>query len=293
MAVQEFSINELKNLKLPNSQGNKATNGQVTLIAGSQLFHGPALFALTILSALTDMVYFASPEPRFSDVANKLKQHIHNFIWVPLNEVDGYIAKSQATLIGPGLMRYRTENHQLNHISDSIADESRRLTTELLTRHPNHQWVIDAGSLQVLNINQIPPNSIITPNSKEFFMLFHRDLPTNQEEKVNLLSKLSQQFQIHIVAKNTHTLVASPDEKITNISTEHVGLTKGGGGDCLAALITGLTCQNDPHLSAASADFFLKQTSLRLSKIKGPLFTTDELANHVSLTIWDYLSSIK
>ncbi len=50
--------------------------------------------------------------------------------------------------------------------------KTKKITETLLKKFPNKQWVIDAGSLQVMETKFIPPNAILTPNEKEFEMLF-------------------------------------------------------------------------------------------------------------------------
>ena len=100
---------DLNKLYKPSVNSSKGENGQVTIIGGSKLFHGAPLFALTTASRIVDMVFFASPEPSIGEVANKIKSKLFSFIWIPWEETEEYIKKSDAVLIGPGFMRFDSE----------------------------------------------------------------------------------------------------------------------------------------------------------------------------------------
>jgi NAD(P)H-hydrate repair Nnr-like enzyme with NAD(P)H-hydrate dehydratase domain len=83
---------------------------------------------------------------------------------VPWEEIESYVEKSDAVLIGPGLMRYG---------KDHEGEETREITRDLLTKFSDKKWVIDGGSLQVMDPKWIPKDSILTPNQKEYKMLFN------------------------------------------------------------------------------------------------------------------------
>ena len=105
--MEKFNPQVLNKLFKPAQNSTKTDNGQVTIIGGSSLFHGAPILALKTASRIVDMVYFASPEPSIGEVASRLKSRLSSFIWIPWKEVGGYIAKSDAVLIGPGMVRFR------------------------------------------------------------------------------------------------------------------------------------------------------------------------------------------
>jgi len=107
--MEEFNKEEIKKLFKPAANSTKEDNGKVTIIGGSSLFHGAPILALKTASRVVDMVFFSSPEPSVGKVAEKIKSQLGSFIWVPFGEVGEYIQKSDAVLIGPGLMRYHKE----------------------------------------------------------------------------------------------------------------------------------------------------------------------------------------
>ena len=171
--LKVFNKSELKKLFVP-SENRK--NGQVTIIGGSSLFHGAPILSLKVASRICDMVFFASPEPSVGRVAEQIKSKLFSFIWVPWDDVDAYIKKSDAVLIGPGFMRFGSEKtprekRDYNHHEEG--KKSREITKKLLKKFPEKRWVIDAGSLQVIDPELLPKGCVITPNEKEFEILFN------------------------------------------------------------------------------------------------------------------------
>jgi NAD(P)H-hydrate epimerase len=272
--MEEFKIQELARLYRPATNSSKEDNGQVTIIGGSGLFHGAPILALKTASRVVDMVFFSSPEPSLGKVAPHLKSQLSAFIWVPFNQVEEYIKKSGAVLIGPGLMRYRQEKHnsvcQKNRICDPLGEETKKLSEDLLQKFPYKQWVIDGGSLQVMEAKYIPKNAILTPNKKEYALLFGSNKPQQMAKKYNCI----------VVLKSVETIVCSPN-KCVLIKGGNAGLTKGGTGDVLAGLTVGLAAKNPPFLGACAASFIVKKAADLLYNKVGFAYNADDLAEKI------------
>src|SRR3989344_1691356 len=174
--MREFDIEDLKKLYRPAKDSYGEDNGEVTIIRGSKLFYGAPILSLKVSSRIVDMVFFASPEPSVGRIAEQIKSQLMSFIWVPWGDVDAYIQKSDAVLVGPGFMRFKSESQITNHQSlsgyDGAARVTRDITKRLLLKFSNKKWVIDAGSLQTMDEDWIPKGAILTPNAKEFNLLF-------------------------------------------------------------------------------------------------------------------------
>lgn len=286
--MRNFDPKEIKKLYKPDNSSSKEDNGQITIIGGSSLFHSAPILALKIASRIVDMVFFSSPEKEIEKVASYIKAQLSSFIWVPWKEIEEYIQKSDAILIGPGFMRYRSEK-QRKECQESgncgiEARKTQKITQQLLKKFAYKKWVIDAGSLQTIEIKDIPEGAIITPNKKEFKLLFKNeakrfDLMENKG-KARLLKHLSEKYKIYIVLKGVETLVASPKEVIV-VKGGNAGLTKGGTGDVLAGLTTAILAKNDPLISATSASFIVKNTADNLYKKVGFAYNADDLADSV------------
>ncbi len=270
MAIESsFDPSEIKRLFRPEGTSQ---NGQITIIGGSTLFHGAPLFSLTTASRINDMVFFSSPEPSMGDIAKELKSKLFSFIWVPWDEVGDYIEKSDAVLIGPGFMRYRTEKNEKESPDgeDEASNLTKEITRNLLAKYPDKKWVIDAGSLQVLEPNWIPKNSILTPNAKEYQRLFGDMDPETASKK----------YECTILLKGVTDRVYSKGS-IYSITGGNAGLSKGGTGDTLAGLVTALYAKNEALLSASAASFVIKKTAEVLSEKVGTVFNSDDLSNVV------------
>jgi hydroxyethylthiazole kinase-like uncharacterized protein yjeF len=272
--MEEFNPEDLKKLYKPLAESSGEDNGQVTIIGGSSLFHGAPLLSLKTASRIVDMVFFASSEPSVGRVAEQIKSSLSSFIWVPWEEVGDYIKKSDAVLIGPGFMRYHKKNpnskFQITNELDKTGLETRRITEELLKKFPNKKWVIDAGSLQVMEANWIPERAVLTPNQKEFELLFGNISPHEAATKYNCV----------VIAKGPKAIVSSPKREV-QITNGNAGLTKGGTGDVLAGLAVALLAKNEPFLAACAASYLVKAAADELFKTVGLYYNSDDLADKV------------
>ena len=269
-----FKEEELQQIYKPKDIG-KGGNGQVTIIGGSSLFHGAPLFALKVASRVVDMVFFTSPEPSVSEVATKMKSQLGCFIWFPFDQVEEYIQKSDAILIGPGLMRY---HHEGRKIYDEDGERTKKITQYLLKKFAEKQWVIDASSLHVMDKKFIPQNAILTPNKKEYLAVFGQQEPKQAAKENHCI----------IVYKNAMAEVYSEQEERL-IKGGNNGLVKGGTGDVLAGLSLALAAKNDPFLSACAASFIVKKAADELYEKVGFAYNADDLAEKIPEVLGRYL----
>jgi NAD(P)H-hydrate epimerase len=141
----------------------------------------------------------------------------------------------------------------------------------VLKKFPNRKWVIDAGSLQVMDADWIPPKAVLTPNKKELKILFGKN---------KNLQSLALKYNCTIVAKGPETTVFSPGQYI-KIQGGNPGLTKGGTGDCLAGLTLALLAKNNPLLASCAASYVLKNAADELYKKVKTFYNADDLADHI------------
>lgn len=282
--TKKFSENELKKLWRPDTKMTKFGGGQVTIIGGSSLFHGAPLLALKTCSRLIDMTYFSTPN-RDKDVADRLKSDLSAFIWVPRVDLDKYVSKSDANLIGPGMMRYSKEGGGKHWWQADEGKFTKELTEGLLRRNFSKKWVIDGGSLQVMNPMLIPKDGVLTPNPKEFQMLFGVSVDINDiKETEAIVSKKAEEFSCVIALKGPTTIISNGTDTIL-VDGGSPGLSKGGTGDLVAGLTVAMLAKNDAMLSAAAANFIVKKAGEELEKKRGIMFNADDVAEMVPL-IW-------
>ncbi len=256
--MKKITKADFEKLYRPPKTSHKGQNGKLTVIGGSRLFHGASLWALKIASRIVDMVYYSSI-PSNNKIAEKLKSQIFDFICVPRKEVKDYIEESDAILMGPGLMR---------------AEETKRITRQLLFAYPGKRWILDAGSLQMMEAEWLKklPKVIVTPHLKEFEKLFG--------VKAKDVGKKAKEYGCVIVLKGATDYVCSP-EKCAYNTTGNEGMTKGGTGDVLAGLIAALACKNDLFLSACAGVYINGLAGDQLYKKVGPFYNASDLCDEV------------
>lgn len=276
--MQVFDESELKKLYIPPPNSHKGQNGKLLLISGSKLFHSSSLWALKVASRIVDMVFYSSVDEN-NQIVMEAKKEFRDGIIVPRSKIENYVAEADCILIGPGLPRKEGQ--------EAGDDDTKTLTESLLKKYPQKKWVVDGGSLQVIDPGIIPQNSIITPHSREFKMLFGVEV---SEENV---VKMAKKYNIIIVTKGPTDIVCGLDNsvrpptlKLRRVEGGNAGMTKGGTGDVLAALIASLYCKNDDAFLAASAGSYLnKKAGESLFKKVGYYFNASDLVDEIPKTI--------
>ena len=259
----KFTEKDLQKLWRPDKDSSGEDNGQVTIIGGSKLFHGAPMLAVKAASRLVDMVFFGSPERDLEKVAK-----LNSFIWIPWEDMEEYVAKSEAILIGPGMMRYRKNLPE--GVFDEAGTETKMLTQYLLGKYKEKRWVIDGGSLQTIDKTFIPKNSILTPNKYEYEILFGG---TKIEEA-------AKKHKCVIISKGPVAIVTD-GETTYEVRGGNAGLTKGGTGDVLAGIIVGLAAKNPPLLAAAVGAYVVKKTAEKLFLDRGYGYNADDVADRL------------
>lgn len=314
--MQKVTALDLKKLYLPPKDSHKGQNGKLMIIGGSKLFHGASLWALEVASRIVDLVHYASTSEN-NKIVQKLKEEFRNGIVIPRKEIESYIEEDDCILIGPGMVRAEGNISQIKHtISDikeieEIEDEgilTYQLTKYLLKKYPQKKWVIDAGSLQMMEkewLKQLNGRVVLTPHQKEFERLFGVKLensflfdnrPVSQKEgfkderlkKLEVVKRVAKEHNCSILLKGTIDIVCSPHQcKI--VEGGNAGMTKGGTGDVLAGLIAALYCKNDAFLSACAASFINKKAGEELFKKVGYYFNASDLADQIPQTMKKFL----
>lgn len=131
--------------------------------------------------------------------------------------------------------------------------------------------VLDADALNNLSAHKdelalIPKHSILTPHVKEFERL--SKIADNDFERNRLQVEFSQINQVYVVLKGAHTCITTPDGHCYFNSTGNPGMAKGGSGDALTGIITGLLAQSYSPLESAMIGVYMHGLAGDLAKIK-------------------------
>jgi NAD(P)H-hydrate epimerase len=112
-----------------------------------------------------------------------------------------------------------------------------------------------AGHLALLSRTKAP--LVLTPHPGEFSRLTGLKTEAVNADRVAVSRKFATEKKVVLVLKGASTVVAAPDGRVFVNPTGNSGLAKGGTGDILTGLITGLMAQGISPLDAACAGVFL------------------------------------
>lgn len=120
--------------------------------------------------------------------------------------------------------------------------------------------IIDADALNIVAANPrlselIPAGSILTPHPGELRRLVGDW--NNDMEKIEKVLALALRLRSVVVVKGAHTMICTPDGRLLFNSTGNPGMAKGGSGDILAGLLTGLLARGYSAEQAAITGVWL------------------------------------
>ncbi len=106
--------------------------------------------------------------------------------------------------------------------------------------------VLDADALNILSLNgswleQIPPNSILTPHPKELERLVGTCNDTY--ERIAKAGELAERLHVHVVLKGAYTAIVTPGRNVAFNPTGNPGMATGGSGDVLTGILLALLAQ--------------------------------------------------
>jgi NAD(P)H-hydrate epimerase len=225
----------------------KGTYGHALLVAGSRGKSGAAVLAVNaalrsgcgLVTALVPqcaetILQTAAPEAMLlqSDAAEIVSGRIRN------------AERFSAIGFGPGL---------------GTAPETAQLLKQWL-QEANCPAVLDADALNILAENKtwlafLPAGTILTPHPGEFDRL--AGAHTSGHERFLSQIEFSRRFNCYVVLKGAYTSITSPDGRAFFNTTGNAGMAKGGSGDVLTGLITGLRARGYDALQAAVLGVYL------------------------------------
>jgi len=230
-----------------SKDGHKGTFGTALIIAGSGYMTGAqVLMTSSALRSGAGMVRVYAPDdsllPTKVNCPCALTSAWGDTEASAIRDLRRYLAKAACCGIGPGLDE---DDRRSAALLETLINESPRL-------------VIDAGALNILAKDRVRlfpmlkaridkgfEPAVLTPHIGEY-----RRLTGGIDQE---LVQFARDTGCVTVLKSNNTIVSSTDGKcyINNISNS--GLAKGGSGDVLSGLLTGLMAQGMDALSASIA----------------------------------------
>lgn len=258
----------------------KGTYGKVIMAGGSSTMAGAISMALDacfhagcgLLSAavpvcLADMVRLRHPEAML----------------VSLEEKDGQVTSQSAHKITDGAYTLISCGNGLGRGAEIPGFVRSILASD-------KPVVLDADGISVCDINWLnrAATTILTPHVGEFARLTKKSVSDILADPISRAREFSLQYPntvlvlkndaVYVAAKGVVYVLCRPDSR----------LAKGGSGDVLCGIITGLAAYNDP-LTAAIAGVWAHNTSALLSDKDPRYFTPADLVKGLDKT-WKLLS---
>jgi hydroxyethylthiazole kinase-like uncharacterized protein yjeF len=131
--------------------------------------------------------------------------------------------------------------------------KTKKLLEDIFKKYKS-PMVLDADALNILAANQellslLPPYSILTPHPKEFERIF--GVAENDFTRLKTAIQKARQHTCIIILKGHHTLIALPDGRGYFNDTGNAGMAKGGSGDALTGILSGILSQGYQPAEAA------------------------------------------
>ena len=245
---------------------NKGTYGKVLNISGCYNYQGAAyLSSITPLKVGAGLVTLASIEAVINNIAAnmpcvtfyQLRDFQRKYIASDaFSELKKIIELYTVYSIGPGLS---TEPALYSFVDDFIKYANTK----------ENKIVIDADALNIiskLDINKLPPNSIITPHPMELSRLINISVEEIQANRIESAQKASEKYGCTTILKGNKTVICTQDLKIYTNTTGNSSMAKAGSGDVLTGILSGLLAQGLSPKKAALLGVYLHGLSGDIAK---------------------------
>lgn len=243
--LKHFVIdNHTVKTKLPKrpADGHKGTFGKTFIVAGSKNYIGAtALSGESAYRSGAGLVTIGTTSQIVPIIASQLREP--TFVHLPdtggaisKSAIDTVIEKAQgynALLVGCGLGQHPS----------TIEFVQTLFATENLP-----PLIIDADALNSLSKKQnwwesLPAETIITPHPGEMGRLTNLSAKDINANRWEIAAEKAQKWNLIVVLKGAHTIIASPDGDVGVIPFKTDALGTAGTGDVLAGLIAGMRAQ--------------------------------------------------
>ncbi len=240
-------------------ESHKGSYGHLLAVAGSRRYRGAA--SLTAEGALrtgAGIVTLASVEPVLAAVTARLPECC--LLPCQENEAGGISAqgadplsealqKATVLLMGPGL--------------GNTADT--RALVRRLVGEARGTVVLDADALNaaaaLLAAGEPMPRPagslILTPHPGEMSRLTGLTAAEIAADPAGIAARYAERWECTLVLKGHRTLIGAPDGRMWQNTTGNAGLSRGGSGDVLAGMVSGLSACGLPAPEAAACAVWL------------------------------------
>ena len=262
-------------LKVREEDSYKGTYGHALVIAGSVGMMGAAILAAG--GALKSGCGLVTVHVPYSERLSIHLSHPSAIVecdpGTSFSRVPGNLFRYRAAGIGCGLGQSQDSISALKALLSRLGGSCREARDSADSERETPGAVLDADALNIIAshpemFGTIPPGSILTPHLGELSRLLssaasygiagiRRDTgpderPWNSSRDMTLMVRsLAEALGSVIVVKGPGTMVCPPDGMLYFNATGNPGMAKGGSGDILTGLVTGLRARGYSPAEAA------------------------------------------
>ncbi len=228
--------------------GHKGTFGRALICAGSPGMGGAAYMASSsALRSGAGLIYIKTARELLTPLMTMCPEALGISREDTSEDFETWftqvLSDKDACLIGPGI---RPDDPELYDMIAIAAKNARHLVLDAgaLSCLAEHESLLD--ELKERSSRGLPP-AVLTPHIGEFKRL----MPGYSEEETERAGSFSEENGVVLVLKSHVTNVFTSDGKWYSNPVSNSGLAKGGSGDVLAGLLTGLLAQGMREEDAA------------------------------------------
>jgi ADP-dependent NAD(P)H-hydrate dehydratase / NAD(P)H-hydrate epimerase len=246
--IEPGEFQDLPLVRRPDS--NKGNFGHVLLVAGSVGKSGAAILAgRAALRAGAGLVTIASPGDILPVVASAQAE----FMTEPL--VSTELGAISASNLKSRHFKSILENKTVLAIGPGIGThpETHRFVRSIVQRAVQ-PLILDADGLNAFagraqELSRRKSSLLaVTPHPGEMARLCGVSTKDVQADRLGIALKSAKSWKAHIILKGFHTILATPDGRAFVNTTGNPGLAKGGSGDVLTGILSGMASQfGNPH----------------------------------------------
>lgn len=212
--------------------GSLGKSGTAVMSGGAALWAGAGLVTVATPDVVLPVVAAAHPEYMTEPLAATAEGTISS-----ANRIGsrfGVVEKGKTVLaVGPGLGQHPETQEFIRSVVQG---------TELPV-------ILDADGLNAFagradELRERKSKFVaITPHPGEMARLLGSSIKAVQEDRVKTAQEAAKRWNVHVILKGAHTIVAAPDGQMFVNTTGNAGLAKGGSGDVLTGVLAAITGQ--------------------------------------------------
>jgi NAD(P)H-hydrate epimerase len=233
---------------------HKGDYGHALLVCGSATMPGAAILATggALRSGCGLVTTHIPKDERFALIANHPSAMLSLDGEECFSALPDRLERFSAIGVGPGLGSDKKTVIALQELLEAVLALNHTTSTEDETLGSADavgrkiRMVLDADALNIIAENAdfkrlIPSDSVLTPHQGELRRLVGDW--ADDKEKLEKASRLAAETRSVVIVKGAHSAICTPDGRFVFNSTGTPGMAKGGSGDVLTGLITGLAAR--------------------------------------------------